>query len=122
MRKTVLVVEDDEILRLLICEAIDALGLDALESESADEAHRVLRFRASSIDMVITDVRMPGEMDGLALARVVWASWPRIPVVVTSGNLAVQFDRHPENAFFLPKPWTLESLHSLIFSQLKLEG
>ncbi|WP_422422187.1 response regulator [Pseudomonas sp. GZD-222] len=109
MSPTVLVVEDDEMLRNLIVEALSMLGVLIIDCANADEAMTVLN-RSSPIALVITDVCMPGTMDGWELAKQIWSRWPSLPVVVTSGNRNVPDGALPLNAMFIPKPYTLDLL------------
>ncbi|MGF6457883.1 response regulator [Pseudomonas frederiksbergensis] len=109
MPPTVLVVEDDEILRFLTAEAITLLGVSVMDCASADEALPMLES-SSSIALVITDICMPGSMDGLELAKVIWSRWPCLPVIVTSGNRAVPHGLLPSHAMFLRKPWAFDAL------------
>jgi len=109
MPKTVLVVEDDDILRDLLVEALSLIDVIAVECSSADDALQLLRAE-DSFALVITDVCMPGSMDGLGLAQSIWARKPDLPVILSSGNRVSSIDRLPENASFLRKPWTLDEL------------
>ena len=84
--KAILVVEDDFLLRLVISEELAALGFRVIQAASADEALRVLEA-GILIDLIVTDVRMPGTLDGLELARRVRLNWPRLKVIVVSGDL-----------------------------------
>lgn len=113
MSATVLVVEDDEILRYLTVEAISLLGVDVIECASADEALPILEC-TSSIALAMTDICMPGRMDGLELAQVIWSRWPCLPVIVTSGNRSVPDGLLPRHAMFIRKPWSLNALHQAI--------
>jgi DNA-binding NtrC family response regulator len=112
MPATVLIVEDSEILRTLTADAISILGMKTLECGSADEAIHLLADH--HIDLMITDVRMPGSMDGLELAQTVWKRWPGFPVIITSGNVVVSSGTLPERSVYLPKPYTLDSLHKVL--------
>ena len=113
MLPTVLVVEDDEILRSLTVEAILLLGVHVMDCASADEALLILEG-SSSIALVMTDICMPGNMDGLDLAKVIWSRWPGLPVFITSGNRSVPEGMLPSNATFLHKPWSLDGLHQTV--------
>jgi DNA-binding NtrC family response regulator len=117
MSSTVLVVEDNEILRSLMAEAISLLSVGVSDCASADEAIPILEGQ-SSIILVITDICMPGSMDGLELAQVIWSRWPGLPVIVTSGNRSMPDGLMPSNATFLRKPWTLDVLDQAIKSYL----
>jgi len=79
-----LVVEDEAIIRMLLAEAIEDAGLAAVEANSADAAIAELS-RRTDIRAVVTDVRMPGSMDGMELASWMRAHKPEIPVIICSG-------------------------------------
>lgn len=113
MSPTVLVVEDDEILRSLTVDAISLLGLIIIECRSADDALPVLEG-SSPIVLVLTDICMPGTLDGLQLAQVIWSRWPVLPVILTSGNRTLPDGLLPPHSFFLRKPWTLDALHQAV--------
>ena len=83
---TVLVVEDEPWIRLALAEHLEACGFAVLEAASAREAVEILEHR-SQVDLVFTDLRLPGENDGIALARWIAMSRPGIPVMLTSGEL-----------------------------------
>lgn len=115
---TVLVVEDDEILRSLTAEVVSLLNFDVIACATADEALPILKT-SSSIALVITDVCMPGNLDGLELAHLIWANWSDIPVIVTSGNRSVPIGELPAHAIFLRKPWLMETMHQSIKALIK---
>lgn len=85
MPLSVLVVEDDEIVRPLMVEALSLFGLYVIECAFGEEAVDVLEANPD-LSLVITDVRMPGNVDGLALSRLIWTRWPNLPVVIVSGD------------------------------------
>jgi CheY-like chemotaxis protein len=85
-KKTVLVVEDEVFIRLYLAEEIRVAGFTAIEASSGDEAFAVLNSW-NDIDLVITDIRMPGTMDGLQLAEWVRSRQPRVKVALASSNL-----------------------------------
>lgn len=113
MQSTVLVVEDDETLRSLTADAVALLGLAVSDRSNADEALALLE-NSSSIALVITDVNMPGRIDGLDLARIIWRRWPSVPVIITSQNELVKMGQLPPHISFLPKPWTLDVFHRAV--------
>jgi CheY-like chemotaxis protein len=81
----VLVVEDETLVRLDLVSYLDQAGYEVHEASSTAEAIEILE-RDRSIRVVFTDVRMPGDMDGVALARIVRERWPPTIIVVCSGN------------------------------------
>lgn len=84
---TILIVEDELLIRLALSEHLRDLGFEVLEAASAAEAVAMMD-RHRGIDLVFSDVRMPGEMDGIALAQWILEHRPGMPVMLTSGELA----------------------------------
>lgn len=119
MFPTVLVVEDDEILRSLTVEAISLLGLCVIDCASADDALLMLED-STSIALVITDIYMPGSTDGMELANVIWSRWPCLPVIVTSGKKSVPDRLWPSHSMFMRKPWSLDALHQAVRTYLSV--
>lgn len=103
----VLLVEDEIIIRLAAADMLREQGFAVLEAVDAAEALSLLQAN-ESIDLVITDVRMPGEMNGVALTREVKKHWPNLPVAIISGHLPP--DEAHEADHFLRKPVTSEQL------------
>ena len=85
---TILVVEDDVDVRALVVAQLEDLGYRTETAASAQEALDVLNAKRSKIDLVFTDVVMPGGMSGMDLARAVYEHRPTLPVVLTSGFVA----------------------------------
>lgn len=108
-RPVVLVVEDDWVQRMNVVETITLAGFEVLEADNADDAIAVLETR-SEITVVLTDIRMPGSMDGLRLAEAIKLRWPSIRVVATSGVLKAHEVEMPEGSLFLPKPYGAEQI------------
>jgi CheY-like chemotaxis protein len=102
-RPSVLVVEDDVLLRLITAEDLRSAGYNVIEASSADEAMTILDS-AVTVDLILTDIRMPGSMDGLALAAFVRQRWPDLKIVVASGERPGQAALAVADAF-LPKPY-----------------
>jgi len=82
--QTVLVVEDEVLIRLVIAEYLRECGYRVHEAANADEAVAVLESPHVIVDVVFSDVMMPGSMDGFGLARWIRANRPQIDVVLTS--------------------------------------
>ena len=82
---TILVVEDEVLIRLVIAEYLRECGYRVHEAVSAEEAILILQSPEVSIDIVFSDVEMPGGMDGFGLARWIRANLPQIQVILTSG-------------------------------------
>ena len=101
---TVLVVEDETLVRLSICEDLASAGYEVMTAANADEAIQILESR-NDIRTVFTDVEMPGSMDGLKLAAAVRDRWPPINIVVTSGKSRPSDAQMPKNTQFIAKPY-----------------
>lgn len=115
---SVLVVEDETLVRLDLASYLDQAGYNVHEAGSAAEAIEILE-RDRSIRVVFTDVRMPGDMDGIALARLVRERWPPTIIVVCSGNSNEAADL--ADIHLLDKPYLpdhLEMVLGAVASQL----
>jgi CheY-like chemotaxis protein len=85
-RPTILVVEDEMLVRVMLADALRDAGYEAVEAVDGDEAIRLLRG-SDNIKVVVSDIRMPGSLDGIALARRVRSERPDIKIVLVSGDL-----------------------------------
>jgi CheY-like chemotaxis protein len=102
--QVVLVVEDEPLIRLGLASTLEDEGYQVLEASNASEAVRALE-RHPEIEFVITDVNMPGAMDGVELARSVRARDPAVHLIIVSGARNVSGDDLPDRAVFLSKPY-----------------
>jgi CheY-like chemotaxis protein len=84
-RNTILVVEDELLIRLMIAEALREAGFEVVEAANSDEALAILESHAP-VDLVFSDVRMPGTMDGVALMKRLRESRPNLKLAVASGH------------------------------------
>jgi DNA-binding NtrC family response regulator len=100
---TILLVEDELFPRLDLSDALRDAGFRVLEAVTGDEAERILQAH-DDIDLVLTDVQMPGSLDGLALARHVMERRPAIKVIVMSGQRRARTDT-PSVFALLNKPF-----------------
>lgn len=110
-QRVVLVVEDEILIRMALAEALRERGYTVVEAASGDEA---LALLASGVpcQLVVSDVRMPGQTDGLALLRQVKGDRPDLPVVLVSGHLSGTEAK--EAAGFLPKPYATDEVLALV--------
>ncbi|WP_241689358.1 response regulator [Pseudomonas syringae] len=120
MSQNILLVEDDLLLRSVMAEAVSILGHAVTECAGADQALTELE-EMECCSLVITDVRMPGRLDGLHLSRTIWSRWPELPVIIMSANTTIPPGTLPSNAKFLTKPVHLSSLHEVIAELLAKE-
>ncbi len=88
---TVLVVEDEVLVRMDIVRSLENDGFDVLEASNADEAIILLNAHPE-VRLMFTDIDMPGSMDGLKLATAVRDRWPPVKIIVTSGHREMRTD------------------------------
>jgi DNA-binding NtrC family response regulator len=100
-----LIVEDDPDVRALAAVLLEETPLDVLEVESTEAALDCLQKRGGEVAMMFADVRLPGEMDGVQLAKAACKKWPTVRIVLTSGDPAAASEDLPECVTFMPKPW-----------------
>nr|WP_047168320.1 response regulator [Sphingomonas sp. Y57] len=103
-KATILVVEDELFVRMTAVEAIEDAGYATIEAQDADQALVLLEVH-DEIDLVFTDIKMPGTIDGLGLALRVHAGWPGLPLILTSGHLRQEDGTVPDSVPFLRKSY-----------------
>lgn len=112
----VLVVEDESLVRMDIVDALEERGFDVVEAENASRAIEVL-IAHPDVQLMFTDIDMPGGVDGLVLAAMVRDRWPPIKIVYTSGYRKFADLQLPVESQFFPKPYNAdrvaETLRSL---------
>ena len=105
-----MIVEDEFLVRdLAVCELEDH-GFTVVEFDSADAALPYLREHGGGAALVLTDVQMPGAVNGLELVDIFSLLWPGVPVLITSGGPLVDPRKLPPCAAFLRKPWLPEDM------------
>jgi CheY-like chemotaxis protein len=108
---TILLVDDEPLILITIADQLEELGYQVSTAASGDEAHALIRA-GTSFDLLLTDIRMPGAMDGVALVRYVKEARPGTKTMMMSGwagspNLS---DRSADR--FLQKPFTTARLEA----------
>jgi DNA-binding NtrC family response regulator len=120
----VLVVEDEVLIRLVIADYLRECGFKVYEAATALEAIEVLESDQASIDLVFTDIRLPGEINGFALGQWVRANRPGLPVILTSGD-SKKSDAAKElceNEPFFAKPYDVELVVARIRSTIEAKS
>ncbi|WP_447932484.1 response regulator [Sphingopyxis fribergensis] len=106
-KPAILVVEDEFVIRMLLADCLRDFGYHVLEAATGDEGLAIL-LSGKSVTLIVTDVRMPGEIDGVELSRRAKQLDPARPVIICSGHLL------PEEAgsadTFLAKPYSTSEL------------
>jgi DNA-binding NtrC family response regulator len=105
---SVLIVDDEPLVRNVLLELLTEPEFRTIEAETASQALKFLREAGPKISVLVTDVRMPGILDRVVLAK--WAQdwWPWIKVIVTTGFAQSAAGRLLPNVRFLRKPWKTE--------------
>jgi DNA-binding NtrC family response regulator len=101
-----LIVDDEPVIRKYLRLVLQRIGLQSLEAKDAVEALRILRERGDQINLVITDIKMPGDMDGIDLAYSMQNSFSGLPVILISGFV----DKVPAGFTFVRKPFLPDEL------------
>ena len=117
--RVALIVEDDAPIRRMLCEMVKRFGFEILSASSAHEALTVWEKDdvADRVDLLITDIVMPGSLSGLGLGARLQADRPGLKVVYSTGYSAEMLnagDILRENGNYLPKPYELGTLASLL--------
>ena len=108
-----LIVEDEFLVRLFAIEIAEEAGFSVLEATDAHAAISFLQNR-NDVRVVLADIDLPGDLDGLELAVAIRHRWPSIQVVVTSGRMRPDNDELPERSHFIPKPYDIYRLTGLL--------
>jgi CheY-like chemotaxis protein len=119
--RAILVVEDDVVTRYLIADALRHVGYKVLEAASATEALAILK--GVCIDLLFVDVHMPGEGDGLSVARFARQHQPEARIIVTSGKVkAPDLPEIKALGPFIAKPYLISRVIMLVQAALDDEG
>lgn len=109
----VLVVEDEPIIRIYVSDILEQSGFDVIEAASGEEALLQIA-EGERVCAIVSDVAMPGRVDGFELARRVRDGWPRTGVVLLSGVLEPSSIYLPLGVRFVPKPVKASTLLRLV--------
>jgi DNA-binding response OmpR family regulator len=104
-RLKILLVEDEDLIRLLLSEAMSDVGMNPMLAASGEEALDILGVN-DPFHLLITDIQLPGPVDGLDIARAARSKAPGMPIIFTTG----QPDRMAQwksgtGDLFIPKPY-----------------
>ncbi|HEY5237652.1 MAG TPA: response regulator [Rhizomicrobium sp.] len=112
-KPTILVVEDESIVRMLAVSVFEDEGFEVVEAANGKQALGVL-LNHPEICVLFTDINMPGELDGFDLARKIHAQRPDIRLVLTSGKVAISDIDIPEGGVFISKPYSPDAVARLV--------
>jgi CheY-like chemotaxis protein len=116
-QSAVLLVEDEAIIRMVVSEHLREAGLEVIEAGSAEEALDALDDHPE-VSLLFTDLNMPGDIDGLELARRVHRLRPTVEILVTSGRERLQNADLPDDGDFIEKPYSPAEVTQLVAKKL----
>ncbi|WP_262027293.1 response regulator [Microvirga sp. Mcv34] len=106
----VLLVEDELLVRMAAAEDLQDAGFHVLEAANADLALAVLETCSRDVQVLFTDIDMPGSMNGLDLAESVQQRWPHISLLLSSAYHKPLPEEIPDDGRFVPKPYSSEDV------------
>ncbi len=109
-----LIVEDNPHVRRLVTLLVQEAGFDVQSVESGDAARLLLEHSGLEVDLVITDLRMPGSSSGIDLALYCQSNFPEMRVLLSSGDTPAQLPDFSRRIDFISKPFSREELTSKI--------
>ena len=105
----ILVVEDEEIVREVVCMELEEAGYQVREAANGDEAMRIIRENPEQVRLLFTDIRMPGATDGWSLAEQARELEPDLKVIYASG-FSAEHNREVPGSIFITKPYRTTAL------------
>jgi CheY-like chemotaxis protein len=105
----ILVVEDEALVRFAAVGMLEDAGFRMIEAVNGDQALELLTAD-SDVQLLFTDVTMPGAIDGLALARQVRDRWPHIAIMVASAKQVPHAEELPTGCRFEQKPYSPDTV------------
>ena len=100
----VLVVEDEPLIRMTAVDMFEDAGFTVVEATSGHDALHALRLMPD-LHILFTDIELPGDMNGLALALVIEKEFPDVGLIIVSGRVSPERAEMPVKGIFLPKPY-----------------
>jgi len=106
---SILLVEDEVLVRMTLADQLRSAGYVVLEASNADEALDLLHSKGDGVQLLLSDIRMPGRMNGLELALSIRAQYPEIKIVLASGE-SFSASHWGDTDGFFPKPYNARRL------------
>lgn len=118
----VLLVEDEALIRIILAEALMDEGFEVIEAASGDEAVRLVNG-SHNFDLLLTDIQMPGRLDGVALARTLLEHHPDLPVIYVTGRPESldRIEQRDQNAY-IRKPYSPDEVIAVVRRLLGSDG
>ena len=106
---SILIVEDDVLTNEYLEFILQQAGYEVVSATSADEAAALLEVR-DDVQLIVTDINLPGTMNGLKLAAAVKARRPAMNIIIVTGYGAPKGDEIPPGSLFVPKPYNARKM------------
>jgi DNA-binding response OmpR family regulator len=117
--RLILVVEDDPLILEFLCEILQEEGFKVEPKTSADAAVLYLEQHADGVSLLLTDITMPGKINGAALANLFGDRWPQTPIMIMSGFETPETSGVKHPVTFIKKPWAIGQLLDRVDVALK---
>ena len=116
----ILLVDDEELVREILADELDFRGYEVCEAYSGDYAADLIQNSPAAFSLLITDINMPGQRDGLEVARLMRLRCPSIPIIFITGRPDISNFAGPlgANEFLLRKPFGLQELSRVVARML----
>ncbi|MDI2590737.1 response regulator [Pseudomonas sp. N3-W] len=115
----ILVVEDDPLILEFLCEILQDEGFAVEPQTSADAADKYLEQHADEVRLLLTDITMPGRLNGADLANLFGDRWPDKPIMIMSGYETPETSGVKHSVAFIKKPWAIGQLLDCVDGALK---
>jgi DNA-binding NtrC family response regulator len=112
-----LVVDDEPAIRIFLRTILELQQFQILEAENAIEALKIVQKFGERLDLIVSDIKMPGEIDGLDLVHIIRKTRPAIPVILISGYW--EGGAITEDFQVIPKPFGVDTILSAVRTALK---
>lgn len=109
----ILVVDDEPLIRMFACDLLADQGFETIEADSGSEALAILD-QHPEVSVLLTDINMPGDPDGIGLAHDARERRPGLRIVITSGRLTPHGSELPAGSHFIAKPYSSLELLSAV--------
>jgi CheY-like chemotaxis protein len=107
--RSILIVEDEVLTSEYLEFMLEEAGYEVIPAASADEAIAVLEHR-DDVDLIVTDINLPGGLNGLQLAALVRRRWAAIKIIVVTGYSPPGSGEIPTGSLFVPKPYSAQKM------------
>jgi len=119
-KTVILVVDDEPLLRMDLEDSLYIAGYQVVAAGNADEAVAILSQR-NDIGLVVTDIHMPGSMDGLALLQTIRDRWPPVRIMIASSQTRFAPGQIPDDVPVFSKPFAYASINAKARQMLDMD-